>query len=481
VTQSRHKPLWTYAGRFVLPLVLLAGAVATSIVADRLEEVDRAPSVTSSGESAELPLASVRRIPGFAVAAAETIAVDTTLAALPEDPGGSSCATVLVDGVPVVQLRDDRPLVPSFAQLLVTGHAAIELLGPDFRYTTQLLAQDLPDANGEIYAGLYFDGGGDPVLRSYEYSIGFRPVRSTRTPLEDLATAAVEAGLLQVDGDIIAIERRYDDQRVLPGAFADDGSTAIGPLTAAQVDDGFEQRAAANLGVAVPSETPAALAAQRVGDELADAGVLVFGTGRTLGDDEELPTLVLIASLDSPPLADIVFQTLAVNDATAAEMIMKELGVAAEGEGSTQAGGRAVQRVLQDQGVELSAPFRDGSGLDPFGGTTCAQLAAAADTIPDDHPTLEILPTYDLPGVYDGRFADLEIASDLRLVGGVSGDNAGLVARTVDADGQRVTVAAIANRPGGPTEEQLAYQQSLVELVDDLRSGTTLDTTALDD
>lgn len=470
-----------YAGRFVLPLVLLIAATGSWIVAGRLGEVERAAIDTSAPEDSATPLVSIRRLPEFAGSAAAASALSGVLDRLPPEPSGRSCAVVLVDGQPVVRVRADQPLVPAYAQMLITGHVAIDLLGPDYRYTTQVLATELPDPNGRIFGGVYLDGGGDPVLRSYGYSLGFRPVRSTRTPVEDLAGAVAEAGVVRIDGGVIAIDRRYDDQRVLPGRLADEGDTGlIGPLTAAQIDDGFAVRAAANLGVAVPSDDPSTLAAERLADELSDIDVQVFGTHRTLGVDEELPALVVVAQVSSPPLREIVFQTLAVNDATAAEMIVKELGVATEGVGSTQAGGRAIQRVLQDQGVEVPVPFRDGSGLDPFGGISCAQLAAAADTIPDGHPTLAVLPGYGLPGVYGGRFAAVEVGADLRLVGGVAGDAGGLVARTVD-DGRRITIAAIVNRPGGPGEADLAYQQSLVELVDDLRAATSIGPIDLDD
>lgn len=420
-------------------------------------------------------MVSVRRLPEFAAGSSQEAARALALESLPVEPAGLSCATVLVDGVPVLSLRSDLALVPAYAQLLVTGHAAIDVLGPAFRYETQVLATELPDDNGRIFNGIYLVGSGDPVLMTRNYAQSFRPPLSSRTAFEDLASGMIDANVVRIDGGVIAIERRYDDQRVLPGWPAEIGQAGIvGPLSALQVDDGFAERAAANLGVAVPAEQPAVHAADRLVEQLEALEVQVFGANRVLGPDEELPSLVPVARVSSPPLADIVFQMLAVNDASAAELIMKELGVAASDTGSTQAGGRAVQQVLQNQGVELAVPFRDGSGLDPIGGTTCRQLAAVADTIADDHPTLEVLPAHDLPAVFDGRLAELAVTSDLRVVGGIEGDASGFVARTVDA-GVRVTVASIVNRPGGPSSSDLAYQEALVELVDQLRGSINFD------
>ncbi len=478
------RPLRSYLGRFVLPVMLLTAAIVAWIVANELEQVERASASSASSapaQSLSAPLVSVRRLGDFATSTAHQERLAEALASLPSDPGGLSCVSVFVDGQPVLEQRSDRPLVPSYAQLLITGHAAIDFLGADYRYTTQVLATELPDLNGRIFNGVYLDGGGDPVLMSYKYSLGFRPVHGTRTAIEDLAANVTAAGVLRIDGGVIGIERRYDDQRSLPGwppEYAESG--AVGPLSALLLNGGFTQRAVPDVAVAIAAEQPATMAAERFADELWDTDVQVFDSYRTLGADEELPTLVVIAQISSPPLRDIVLQTLADNDATAGVMIVKELGVAASGVGSTQAGGRAIQQLLQDQGVDVPVPFRDGSGIDPFGGTSCDQLATTADTIPDGHPTLDSLPAYNLPGVFDGRFSDVDLAADLRLVGGIEIDASGFVARTV-GEGSRVTIASIINRPGGPTDKDLAYQQALVELVDTLRLSTSVEAPGLGD
>lgn len=471
-----------YLGRFMLPVLLLAAAIGSWIVADRLSTVshDQVASDQVAGNQvlAADPMLSIRRLPEFAVRSSRDAAIASALGTLPTDPGGLSCVVVLINGVPVLQQRSDRALMPSYAQLMITGHAAIDILGPEFRYETQVLATSLPDLNGRIFGGVYLVGGGDPVLMSHNYAHGFRPTLSTRTSVEDLAARVAEADVVRIDGGVIAIERRYDEQRSLPGWSAEfDQAGIVGPLTALQLDDGFQERATANLGVGIAAEQPAVFAAERFVEQLSDIDVQVFGTNRVLGPDEELPSLVPVARISSAPLADIVLQMLAVNDATAAELLMKELGFAVSADGSTQAGARAVQQVLQNQGLDLPVPFRSGSGLDPIGGTSCDQLAAAADTIADGHPTLDVLPRYGLPGVFDGRFADLDVIADLRLVGGIQGEASGFVARTV-GQGDRVTIASIINRPGGPSGADLAYQEALVELVDQLRLSINFDDVA---
>ena len=466
-------PWYRYARRFVLPLCLLGAAILAWLASERLGRVEQAAPVAGPALTAETPLASVRRLPEFVTSAAANATIAEALNGLPADPGGLSCTSVWVDGRPVLEVRSDRGLVPSYAQLFLTGHAALEVLGPDFRYETQLLADAQPDLNGRVFGGAYLVGGGDPVLMSFAHSLSFRPVPSTRTAFEELAAATARAGVLRIDGGIIGVEDRYDLQRVLPGTapeYIEAGT--VGSVSALQLNDGLAVRASSNGGIAIAAEEPAAFAAERFADALWDIDVQVFDGERALGADEELPNLVVVSRVFSEPLSDIVFQMFAVNDATAAEMIIKELGVADRGIGSTQAGALAIQRTLADQGVDVPLPFRDGSGLDQIGGTTCDQLATTAETIPPGHATLEAMPDYDLPAVFDGALRSLDIEADLRVVGGTSLTSSGLIATTVDG-GTRVTIASMVNRDGGPTEADLAYQVALVEMVDRLRSSGT--------
>lgn len=458
-------------GRMAMPAALLLACLVVWFLSARLGDLKVEPAAAAAVDTLDTPLASVRRLPAIATTSLRDQRIELALAALPEPNAPLSCITVMVDGERVFELRGDAPLVPGYAQLLLTGHVALDVLGPTHRFETRVMAADPPNDDGLIGASLYVIGSGDPVLMSFNYAQGFRPVLSTRTSIEALADAVVEAGVTSIGSSVVGVERRYDTQRVLPGwpaIYAESG--LVGPLSALQLDDGFAERAAANLGVAISSEDPAAMTAARFDDLLEDRGVTISGLSRSEEQDEELPDLVPIATAFSAPLSDIVFQTFAVNDASAAEMLMKELGVQFRQIGSTQAGADAIQFTLAQQGVELAIPPRDGSGLDPVSTLTCNLLAETAASIPVDHPTLSVLPTHDLPGVYDGAFSEIPVDSDLRLIGGQVGDVASLVSRTV-GDGPEIVIASIVNRAGGPRTIDTDFHASLVEQVDVLRDA----------
>lgn len=58
----------------------------------------------------------------------------------------------------------DRPMPPASTAKVATMISALELLGPDFRFQTRVLATGAPDATGTLAGDLVLAGGGDPLL-----------------------------------------------------------------------------------------------------------------------------------------------------------------------------------------------------------------------------------------------------------------------------------------------------------------------------
>jgi D-alanyl-D-alanine carboxypeptidase/D-alanyl-D-alanine-endopeptidase (penicillin-binding protein 4) len=63
----------------------------------------------------------------------------------------------LQSGRVLVEQNGDQPFLPASVAKLVTAYAAIEILGPDFRFSTLLYRRG---------SDVYLKGGGDPVLTS---------------------------------------------------------------------------------------------------------------------------------------------------------------------------------------------------------------------------------------------------------------------------------------------------------------------------
>ncbi len=91
-------------------------------------------------------------------------------------------------GTPIVEHRADQARIPASTSKIVTVNAALQLLGPDYRFQTSLLATGAahpPELNGD----LYLRGGGDPSLTSDD--------------LRAFASALRTAGISRISGRFV--------------------------------------------------------------------------------------------------------------------------------------------------------------------------------------------------------------------------------------------------------------------------------------
>ncbi len=122
--------------------------------------------------------------------AAERIA--DQIAALYRGPLRAGTTSLLVvdarTGAPVFAVEPDLPLNPASNVKLVSTAAALDLLGPDYRYQTRILGRS-PDADGVVAGDLY-------LLGSYDPTLGAAQVRA-------LGAQLAAAGVKAVTGDIV--------------------------------------------------------------------------------------------------------------------------------------------------------------------------------------------------------------------------------------------------------------------------------------
>ena len=85
-------------------------------------------------------------------------------------------------------IHPDDPLNPASNVKLVSTATALDLLGPDFRYTTRLLGAS-PDPDGAVAGDVYLHGTYDPTLSA--------------SGLDQLARAAAAGGVRRIAGDVV--------------------------------------------------------------------------------------------------------------------------------------------------------------------------------------------------------------------------------------------------------------------------------------
>ncbi|MBM3678827.1 MAG: D-alanyl-D-alanine carboxypeptidase/D-alanyl-D-alanine-endopeptidase, partial [Actinobacteria bacterium] len=238
---------------------------------------------------------------------------------------------------PLFSHRPDVPFIPASNEKLAVTFAALALLGPEFRFRTDVI--DVGRRQGPAWVGdLFLRGTGDPTF--------------VTRGLERLVAVLRGRGIREVTGRVFGDESLFDDVRDAPGwkpSFLGDESP---PLSALVLD----------RGRGWPAFTPPKLAARALERELEGAGIAVEGVAGVRAAPVEAGTI--LASVESDRLAEIVALANTESDNFVAEMLLKHLGTIGGDPGSTAGGARVVRRTLSEAGVPLTGVrLVDGSGL----------------------------------------------------------------------------------------------------------------------
>jgi serine-type D-Ala-D-Ala carboxypeptidase/endopeptidase (penicillin-binding protein 4) len=335
----------------------------------------RPPSSGAAVATAARPVWTPERLPALLAEAQGTVDLERAVDELLGQSPARTCLAVYEGERPVLLRRPGQPLIPASTQKTLVATAALAVLGPDFRYETRVVTE-APVSDGAV-GTLWLVGSGDPTLASPEYMmfLSERPRFQLHqaTPLTALADGLKAAGVTTVAGGIVGDDSRYDRTRILPGwkaSYVIDNE--VGPLGALLVNGGFtvfrppEKRA----------DDPAAHAASELSRLATAAGIAVAGPARSGVAPPE--GAVVVATVRSAPLSDIVAGMLRESDNSAAELLVRELGVAERRDGSTPAGTQAITDALMRAGLPTAGlRLRDGSGLEVTNQSDCALLAAA--------------------------------------------------------------------------------------------------------
>jgi D-alanyl-D-alanine carboxypeptidase/D-alanyl-D-alanine-endopeptidase (penicillin-binding protein 4) len=425
----------------------------------------RPPASGAAVETAPRPLWAPDRLPALLAEAQGTVDLERAVDDLVAQSGERTCLAVYEGERPVLLRRPDESLTPASTQKILIATAALGALGPDFRYETKLVSDAAP-RDGAV-GTLWLVGAGDPTLATPEYIQWLANPDRPRfqlhqaTPLIALADGLKAAGVTTVTGGIVGDDSRYDRIRIVPSwkaTYVIDNEA--GPLGALMVNGGFtvfdkppEKRA----------DDPAAHAASELARLAAAAGVTVAGPPRSGTAPPE--ATVTVATIRSAPLSEIVAGMLRESDNTAAELLVKELGVAKRHDGSTPAGTGAVTGILTEARLPTAGlRLGDGSGLEVTNQASCALLAATL-RLPDrgGAPRLSpLLAVAGRSGTLSLRLAGTPLEGKLRAKTGSLDRVSGLAGYL---DGRRaLSFAFLANGPLSDSAGRL-LQDRLIALL----------------
>ena len=369
--------------RRVLPLLILVLVAAVPAVAlvgvwrfADARDVEPEPlpllptEVPSSPPATALPtgMLSFRRLPAVL---ARDLNLDEFRAAVTgfgESLGDNSCVAVSLDGIDAGARNSAQPLLPASAQKLLVASVALDRLGREHRFTTDV--RGVVGADGVVAGDLFLVGGGDPLLTSDEFPVesDVEPVFN-ETSLDLLADRVVDAGVTAVQGDVVGDGARYDDEFYAPTWVDADRGQEAGPVDALLVND------ARVTGDPVRGADPSEAAAREFRRLLTDRGVLVTGGS---GSGRVTRRAPVIAQVRSARLPAIIAEMLTNSDNNTAEMLLKELAREKTGRpGTREAGIEVVLATLASRGVDVSGvQLADASGLSTENRLTCAVLLA---------------------------------------------------------------------------------------------------------
>jgi len=352
----------------LLASVTLIGALTLGVSWKFVNGV--AQSVTPIASSSELksisaPIINARRNPQTLSQDVRFRSLRSQLTALGKRLPTDSCLTVDIEGKRIISLNADVPLLPASNMKLVVAMVALDVLTPEFVFSTSLVGR----VNGNVVEGdTYLIGGGDPLVVSGNYPETEPYPTFNFTRLENLFDALRTQGITQIRGSVVGDESRYDAERFAPSLGLGIKGTEVGPLGALMVNDGVI------TGNPIKPDNPALGAATEFTNMLQANGISVTGTPTVGTAPQELS---VIAKIDSLPLSDIVAEMLTNSDNNTAELLVKELGFATTGVGSREAGLEVIKVKLVEWGIPLDAlTFVDGSGLDRGNRLTCSSLSA---------------------------------------------------------------------------------------------------------
>lgn len=315
-----------------------------------------------------------------ATAAGLANAVSPVLGSPAFGPQLGALVTNLHTGAVLYAKNPNAGFAPASTNKLATAVAALEVLGPDARFKTRVVTGAGP-------AQIVLVGGGDPTLAAGTPPASDYPQPATLRQLARQTAAALRAAgrssvRLGYDTSL------YTGPGMAPGwsqSYVTTGNVTV--ITPLEVDQGRLTASGApqdaDLNDSLPRSTdPAAQAASSFAGFLTADGIKVRGGPQQVTAPAGARTL---ASVQSPPLAQIVAQMLEESNNVIAENLARQVAIARHRPASFAGAAAAVTSVVRGLGVKGQLQLVDDSGLSPddkIAPSVLVQLIGLAATHP---------------------------------------------------------------------------------------------------
>ncbi len=302
-------------------------------------------------------------------------------------------------------------LVPASNTKMLTSAAAVDILGPDYTYTTDV-ATDGRKRGRTLHGDLYLRGSGDPTMLAEDY--------------DALAAAIADSGIKHVHGDLVADDTAFDGVRlgtewgwddlsyyyaaeisaltVAPDTDYDSGTVIVSvepgaegeaPTISVEPETDYVQFDTTAVTVAEGDETSVGIERRHGTNTIAVTGQIAVGdtasswmtVGNPTGYAADVFALALerhgvrvhgdvrlsqptpegaktLADHESMTLSELLVPFMKLSNNGHAEALTKTMGVETTGEGTWAAGLSAIEEFVAELGMNTQVQRQaDGSGL----------------------------------------------------------------------------------------------------------------------
>ncbi|RIK11222.1 MAG: D-alanyl-D-alanine carboxypeptidase/D-alanyl-D-alanine-endopeptidase [Acidobacteria bacterium] len=362
--------------------------------------------------------------------------------------GLPACLDIRTEWGATIYSRGDSEAraIASNTKLFLTA-AALLKLGPESRIKTSVVGNVGPD--GRVPGGLWLVGGGDPYLSTLEFKAWeeSQEVQRPTTSLAALADSVVAAGVKSVP-QVIGDARVFDANAIV-GTHSRDliAQKVIPPISGLSVNRNIKDWATAPKNNPTFVDNPATAGAAELTRLLRERGVTIGGAPTSGPAPEGAKE---IASVESAPMVQIVTEINEESDNFAAEMLLKYLGAASGGAGSTERGVEVMREAIQSLRVDMEGlTLSDGSGLSRNASKcrTLSDLLVAMLATPFAEDFEKSLAVAGVSGTLKKRFVGTPVEAKLKAKTGSLNDVAALSGYVQEDSDERLVFAFVLSVP----------------------------------
>lgn len=357
--------------------------------------------------------------------------------------------------------NSDRPFLPASNQKIFTASAALLKLGPDYKFATKVLSDDIAPQNGTLKGNIYFQFSGAPDLKTRDMNQLIQHVKAI--------------GVTRIEGNVVIDTSAFGAEIIGPGWIWDDTRYCFSaPISANIINENCLQFFITpggavgkplfikpnytnqfvhltnstttkekgkkgcylkvvpaedknydvlgclpleknGIGLSIATHDPNAYTKALINQLLKDNAIQVSGDFVMNSTPQ---TVHEIARVESEPLQTLITTMLKKSDNLISDTLFKTLGNVSYGKpGTWKTGAKAVQSILTKQfQVDFkNTVIKDGSGLSRYNLLTPNQFIAVLKGIYNDTAIssqfIGALPIGGIDGTLQNRLKEPEVRS----------------------------------------------------------------------